>query len=306
MREFIQKFDRVVKDILDHLKPSEANILDKFIKAVGGHFTFVLRDKKPSTLAEAKEIAMEVEENIRISKVDINDHPKARTEAKKEKPKDQHKETLLSILKRMENFTKEANVHDRVIMDEIIALERAQKSSYISKGKPFPKKQSEEVRPNSSKFPNTLAPTNVVEPNSSSEDEESEGEESEVEQTDELANLVESEIFNILLGGSYIHPSITEVTLREEKEESILKFDSKGRFKGFQYPQKEKGKDPSTSKEPSKEDPSPKKAPSKESIPEIPPKKDPSMKANPKKDPPRKEYIKKKEKGKKKLNLTST
>ena len=67
VREFIQIFHRVVKDIPDNLKPSEANILDKFIKAVGGHFTYVLRDKKPSTQPEAKEMAMEVEENIQIS-----------------------------------------------------------------------------------------------------------------------------------------------------------------------------------------------------------------------------------------------
>ena len=88
MREFIQKFDTVLKDIFHHLKPSEAKILDKFINAVGGHFPYVLRDKKPSTLAEAKEIAMEVEENIRISKVAINDHPRAKVEVKKETSKD--------------------------------------------------------------------------------------------------------------------------------------------------------------------------------------------------------------------------
>jgi len=80
VREFIQKFDRVVKDIRNHLKPFEANILDKFIKVVGGHLTYVLRDKKPSTLAEGKEIAMEVEANLRISKVDVTDHPRAKSE----------------------------------------------------------------------------------------------------------------------------------------------------------------------------------------------------------------------------------
>lgn len=138
VQEFIQKFDRVVKDILDHLKPSKANILDKFIKVMGGHLTYVLRHKKPSTLAEAKEKAMEVEENLRISIVDINDHLRAKFETKK-KSKDQHEETLLAILKRMERFTEEANTRDMVIMNKIVALEKAQKSSYIPKGRPFPK-----------------------------------------------------------------------------------------------------------------------------------------------------------------------
>ena len=59
--EFIQKFDRVVWNIPYYLKPFDANILDKFVKVVGGHLTYALRDKKPSTFTEAKEMAMHVE-----------------------------------------------------------------------------------------------------------------------------------------------------------------------------------------------------------------------------------------------------
>lgn len=49
-----------------------------------------------------------------------------------------------------------------------------------------------------------------------SEDEESKGEESEDEKTDEHSKLVESDILNIFLGGSYTHPPISEITLKEE------------------------------------------------------------------------------------------
>jgi len=107
---------------------------------VGGHLTYALRDKKPSTLIEAKEIAMGVEENLQISRMDVNDHPKAKAEAKREKSKDQHEETLLAILKKMEKISEEVNSRDRLHLNKITALERAQKSSYIPKGKPFPKK----------------------------------------------------------------------------------------------------------------------------------------------------------------------
>lgn len=77
--EFIQKFDRVVKDIHDHLKPLDANILKKFIKFMGVHLNYALRDKKPSTLVEAKEIAMDHPR--------ANDHPTSKVEIKKEKSK---------------------------------------------------------------------------------------------------------------------------------------------------------------------------------------------------------------------------
>jgi len=68
----------------------------------------------------------------------------------------------------MKRFTEESNAHDRVIMNKIIALQMAQKSNYIPKGKLFLKKQSEEDRSSSSQIPYTLAPTNAVEPDSSS------------------------------------------------------------------------------------------------------------------------------------------
>lgn len=60
VRTFIQIFDRVVRDIPDYLKPTNAQILDKFIKVVQGHLTYQLGDKKPKTLAEAKEISVEI------------------------------------------------------------------------------------------------------------------------------------------------------------------------------------------------------------------------------------------------------
>jgi len=136
---------------------------------------------------------------------DVNDHPKAKAEVKREKSKDQHEETPLAILKKMEKLSEEVNSRNRLYMNKITTLERPQKSSYISKEKPFPKKQNEEVKPSSSQVPNTLAPTNAVEQDSSSEEEQNDEDESDDEEVDELANLVQINVFNILLGGSYTH-----------------------------------------------------------------------------------------------------
>lgn len=286
IREFIQKFDRVVRDIPDHLKPPNANILDKFIKVVGGHLTYALRDKKPSTMVETKEIAMEVEESLQITKMDVSDHPKVKVEVKKEKSKDQHEETLLVLLKKIENLNEEINSRDRLYMNKLVALERAQKSSYNPKRKALCQKAKwRKDKPSSSQVPNNLAPTNAVEQDSSSKDEQSDEDENNDGEVDEQTNLVEPDVFNILLGGSYTHPPISEVTFKEEKEEPILNADNSGRFKGVQYSQKDNNKDSTTSKEADKDDSIPKQVPPKESLPKDPPKKDPPKKANPKKGP---------------------
>ena len=65
------------------MRPLDVNILDKFIKVVGGHLTYAIRDKKRKTLVEAKELVMEVEQNLRISKMDVDEHPKVKVEVKK-------------------------------------------------------------------------------------------------------------------------------------------------------------------------------------------------------------------------------
>lgn len=189
------------------------------------------------------------------------------------------------------------NSRDRLYVNKLTALERAQKSRYIPKGRPFPKKQNEEDKPRSLQVPNTLAPTNVVEQDSSFEDEHSYEDESDDEEVDEQANLVEFEAFNILLGGSYIYPPTGEVTIKEEKEEPILNIDDSGRFKGVQYSWKDNNKDFATSNEPNKDDSIPKQVSPKETLPKDPPKRDPPKKANSKKDPKKKETIKR-DKGK--------
>jgi len=79
----------------DHLRPLDAIILNKFTKVVGGHLTYAFKDKKPKTLVKAKEIVMEVEQNLNISKMEMFEHPKTKVEAKKSKSKDQTKETLV-------------------------------------------------------------------------------------------------------------------------------------------------------------------------------------------------------------------
>ena len=137
-----------------------------------------------------------------------------------------------------------------------------------------------------------MALTNAVEQDSSSDDEQSESDRSDDDETNYQTKLVESDVFNIFLGGSYTHPPISEVTIEEEKEDPILNVDDSGRFKGVQYSQKDNNKDPTTSKETNKNDSIPKQVPHKEPLLQDPHNKDPLKRANPKKDHKNKEYFK--------------
>ena len=113
-------------------------------------------------------------------------------------------------------------------------------------------------KPSSSQVPNPLALTNVVEQESSSEDKQSDENESEDEEINEQTNIVESKAFNILLGGSYTHLPIREVTIKEEKNEPILNVDDSGKFKGIQYSRKNNDGSPTTYKETNKNESFPK------------------------------------------------
>jgi hypothetical protein len=52
------------------------------MNAFDGKFHFILKDKKPTTLAQAKEYNAEIEENLLDSKVDPFQYPHAKAETK--------------------------------------------------------------------------------------------------------------------------------------------------------------------------------------------------------------------------------
>jgi len=92
---------------------------------------------------------------------------------------------------------------------------------------------------------------------------------------------------------TYTHPLISEVTLKDEKDEHILIIDDGGRFKGVQYSKNNEKNPSTTSEEPKKKESLPMQPPPKELA-----KKDPPKKGNTKKDSPKGEPKKKtKDKG---------
>jgi hypothetical protein len=73
INEFNSRFDALIKDFPDNLRPNDEVILLFYNNAFEGQFGIVLRDKSPKTLLEAQEWASKIEINLNTSK--INDYP---------------------------------------------------------------------------------------------------------------------------------------------------------------------------------------------------------------------------------------
>jgi len=67
MSEFENRFDKLHNQILRYLRPLDAIVCLLYMNAFDGKFCFILKDKKPTILAQAKS---EIEENLLDSKVD--------------------------------------------------------------------------------------------------------------------------------------------------------------------------------------------------------------------------------------------
>jgi len=56
------------------------------------------------------------------------------------------------VLKKLDKLSEEMNSRDELYINNFIALKKAQKSNFIPKNKPFPKKTNDEGKQSSSKF----------------------------------------------------------------------------------------------------------------------------------------------------------
>jgi hypothetical protein len=78
--EFDTRFDKLYRQIPQDLHPTAVVVRLLYVNSFDGKFDFILRDKKPHTLVEAREYSIEIEENIICSKFDHFQYPCARVE----------------------------------------------------------------------------------------------------------------------------------------------------------------------------------------------------------------------------------
>jgi hypothetical protein len=73
-------------EIPTDLRPPDAVVRLLYMNAFDGQVRFILKDKKPTNLAQAKEYSAEIEENLLDSKVDPFQYSRAKTKANTKGP----------------------------------------------------------------------------------------------------------------------------------------------------------------------------------------------------------------------------
>ena len=88
MDEFNTKFRRVVVDLPIEINPRDASILISYIEAFTGDLRYQLRDKDPTDLQTAQDLAEKIEKNMQSSgKSNIPGYTRGNTSYNKEKGK---------------------------------------------------------------------------------------------------------------------------------------------------------------------------------------------------------------------------
>jgi hypothetical protein len=82
MKEVNTRFDRLSNQIPTEFRPTASSICLLYMNAFEGQFHFILKDKKPTSLAQAKEYSVDIEENLLDSRVEPFQYPYAKTKAK--------------------------------------------------------------------------------------------------------------------------------------------------------------------------------------------------------------------------------
>jgi hypothetical protein len=82
VKEFNTRFDRLYNQIPTEFRPTASSVCLLYMNAFEGKFHFILKDKKPTSLAQAKEYSVDIEENLLDSRVEPFQYPRVKAEAK--------------------------------------------------------------------------------------------------------------------------------------------------------------------------------------------------------------------------------
>jgi hypothetical protein len=83
IKEFISRFDRLYNQIPIDYRPTTSSVRLLYMNSFEGKFRYILKDKNPTSLAEANEFSIDIEENLLDSKIEPFQYPRAKAEARR-------------------------------------------------------------------------------------------------------------------------------------------------------------------------------------------------------------------------------
>jgi hypothetical protein len=169
MEVFNKKFNELVSSLHTDIKPPDNVILIYYIEAFGGEMRYQLRDKEPTNLKSAQEIAIKIDKNMQASgKSNLPGFTRGgsskQSESKEKATTLDNKDPFYDPLKAITKMVKrmEANHATQLsaMQNRLIAMERSQNNRF--QPRPNNEKWQKKGPPQDQRPPNKLESTNVV------------------------------------------------------------------------------------------------------------------------------------------------
>jgi hypothetical protein len=139
MIEFNKRFNDLVNNMHKDINPLEALTLKYYINAFSGDIDYELRDKKPTSLANAQNMAIKIERNMQASQKS-NIHGFTRGSSSKQvepKEKSESKTFAKDSFKELDEMIKTMELNHATQMNamqnRLIAMERSQNNRFQNK-----------------------------------------------------------------------------------------------------------------------------------------------------------------------------
>jgi hypothetical protein len=127
--EFDTIFDRLYSQFPTYLRPTTATLCLLYVNAFDGQSRFILKDKKPTYLAQAKEYNVEIEEIFLDLKVDPFQYPHVKAEAKTKASSSSAPDSISLLTQKIDQTSTQFVQAHNQIMGHLTTLERNQSTS---------------------------------------------------------------------------------------------------------------------------------------------------------------------------------
>jgi hypothetical protein len=126
MTEFDTRFEKLYSQILTDCHPTATTIHLLYVNAFDGKFHFILKDKKPTSSAQAKEYSDEIEENLLDSRVDPFHYPHVKAEAKNKASSNNAHDSIALLTQKIDQMSTQFSKVQNQIMGSSNSVERNQ------------------------------------------------------------------------------------------------------------------------------------------------------------------------------------